>query len=66
MLVLNRKSHEHIRIGDEIRITVVQLDGNCVRLGVDAPRGVTILRDELLGSTNSGQQDRADSRTPKA
>jgi carbon storage regulator len=47
MLVLTRKTNERIVIGDNIRITVVGVRGSHVRLGIEAPPEVTILRDEL-------------------
>lgn len=48
MLVLTRKMGERIMIGDGIVITVLQIGPNKVRIGIDAPAGVTILREELL------------------
>lgn len=48
MLVLSRRPCERIRIGDNITITIVRIGPNTVRLGIDAPRGVNIVRDELL------------------
>ncbi len=48
MLVLTRKRMEQIRIGSEVRITVVKLDRNQVRLGIEAPTDVTVLRAELV------------------
>ena len=48
MLVLTRKHLQQIVIGRDIRITIVKLDRNQVRLGIDAPPGMTILREELL------------------
>jgi carbon storage regulator len=48
MLVLSRKLNESIVIGDHIRITVVGLRGNHVRLGIEAPSDVSIMREELL------------------
>jgi carbon storage regulator len=48
MLVLSRKRFEGLQIGDNIKITVVKIDRNGVRLGIEAPEGVTILREELL------------------
>jgi carbon storage regulator len=47
MLVLSRKEHERIRLGDSIVLTVVQVSGDRVRLGVEAPADVLILREEL-------------------
>jgi carbon storage regulator len=47
MLVLGRKSGESIRIGEGIEITVVGISGNRVRLGVQAPESVRVLRAEL-------------------
>jgi carbon storage regulator len=47
MLVLSRKQHDAILIGDEVRITVVRIDRNQVRLGIEAPQHVSVLREEL-------------------
>jgi carbon storage regulator len=47
MLILTRKADEHIRIGSDITISVFEIEGNRVKIGVDAPRGVKILRSEL-------------------
>ncbi len=48
MLVLSRKLGEKIFIGDNICITVVDVDRGKVRLGIEAPRDVPIFRQELL------------------
>lgn len=48
MLVLTRKVGESIAIGDGITLTVVKIDGNRVRLGIEAPRDVSIRREEML------------------
>ena len=48
MLVLTRKSDEAIKLGDSITITVVEIKGNKVRLGIDAPDGIRIYRKELF------------------
>lgn len=50
MLVLTRKSHEVIQIGDNITLTVLGNNGNSVRLGINAPPEVAVLREELLKS----------------
>ncbi|RLT20323.1 MAG: carbon storage regulator [Planctomycetota bacterium] len=48
MLVLSRKLGEKIYIGDNICITVVDIDRGKIRLGIEAPRDVSIYRQELL------------------
>ncbi len=48
MLVLSRKREEEICIGDEITIKVLSVKGGIVRLGIDAPKDVPIMRSELL------------------
>lgn len=50
MLVLSRKRSERIVIGSKIQITVVKLEGNQVRLGIEAPDEVAIFRAELLNN----------------
>ena len=47
MLVLSRKEAQRIRLGDDIVISVLKLGGDKVRLGIDAPRDMLVLRDEL-------------------
>lgn len=47
MLVLSRKSGQQIRIGDEIILSVVQVQGGRVKIGIEAPQKVQIRREEL-------------------
>ncbi|QDU10214.1 carbon storage regulator [Gimesia aquarii] len=47
MLVLSRKPGERIRIGDDVTLTIVRIGPNSVRLGIDAPRSMSIVREEL-------------------
>lgn len=47
MLVLTRKLQEQIVIGDNIKVTVLRVKGNTVRLGIEAPRQVRVVRAEL-------------------
>lgn len=48
MLVLSRKRSERILIGSDIRITIVRIEGSHVRVGIEAPDNLMILRAELL------------------
>lgn len=48
MLVLSRRRSERIQIGEDVRITVVKIDRNTVRLGIEAPGHVAVVREELL------------------
>ena len=47
MLVLSRKESQQIRLGDSIILTIVRLTGDRVRLGIEAPDDIVILRQEL-------------------
>jgi carbon storage regulator CsrA len=55
MLVLSRKAREQIQIGDEVVVTILQVKGQSVRIGIEAPRNVRVLRSELpLYETTDG------------
>jgi len=62
MLVLTRKQSEKIQIGENITITVVRMKGKAVRLGIEAPTNVNVLRGELIfdADTFEGDTDAAD------
>jgi carbon storage regulator len=47
MLVLSRRERERIKLGDSIIVTVVRVAGDKVRLGIEAPPHILVLRDEL-------------------
>lgn len=47
MLVLTRKVNESIMIGDEVKITVVEVKGDQVKLGITAPRHIAVHREEV-------------------
>ena len=57
MLVLTRKKQEHIHIGDSIVLTVLEVRGNKVRLGIDAPANVRILRAESQNTSVEAPAD---------
>ncbi|ABP67261.1 carbon storage regulator, CsrA [Caldicellulosiruptor saccharolyticus DSM 8903] len=48
MLVLSRKEGDQILIGEDIIIKVISIEKDCVKLGIDAPKNVKVLRYELL------------------
>lgn len=48
MLVLTRKKGEKVYIGDDVCVCIVDIDRNKVRLGIEAPRDVPVLRSELV------------------
>jgi carbon storage regulator len=63
MLVLTRKPGEKIHIGENITITVCETEGNKVRIAIEAPRNVRILRSELVDfqrARSTGAMDAAD------
>ena len=73
MLVLARRVGEEIVIGDDIRVTVLEVRGSQVRLGISAPKSVRVLRQEIENRTadlldpplllaRSGQLSQKDSR----
>ena len=47
MLVLSRKVGERVLIGDQIAVTIVRVNGNGVRLGIEAPPSMVVVREEL-------------------
>jgi carbon storage regulator len=66
MLVLSRKLGEKIYIGDNICITVVDIDRGKIRLGIEAPRDVPIYRQELLPMTGQQPQVPPQTKLPSA
>jgi carbon storage regulator len=47
MLVLSRKESQRIKLGDSITVTVIKISGDKVRLGIEAPTSLVVLREEL-------------------
>lgn len=64
MLVLSRKIGERILIGDEISVTVVRVGPSGVRLGIIAPSGLTVMREELCLPDGDAAEDAAVPRSP--
>ncbi len=53
MLILTRRPGESLKIGHDITVTVLGVNGNQVRLGIDAPRRVPVHREEVYERINS-------------
>jgi carbon storage regulator len=62
MLVITRKSGERICLGDEITITVMEISGSTVRIGIEAPQEVPIYRHEIWAAIKEENRAAADSR----
>jgi carbon storage regulator len=59
MLVLSREKDESIMIGDDVEITIVDVRGNKVRLGINAPREVSVHRKEIYLAIQKEKQENA-------
>jgi carbon storage regulator len=59
MLVLTRKINQSIMIGDEIEITVLAVSGEKVRIGIEAPRDISVFRQEVLDSMEESDRPKS-------
>lgn len=50
MLILTRRVGEMVKIGENVEVTVMQVNGAQVRLGIKAPKEIAILREEIVGT----------------
>jgi carbon storage regulator len=66
MLVLSRKKNESIVINDDITIVVVEIRGDKVRLGVEAPKEVPVHRREVFDAIRRGEESGGDKAATKA
>ena len=57
MLVLSRQKDESIMVGDDVEITIVDVRGDKVRLGINAPRSVAVHRKEIYLAIQKEKQD---------
>lgn len=56
MLVLTRRVGEKVRIGADVVITVLEVQGSRIRVGIEAPSDVPVFRSELLGAPPAGRR----------
>lgn len=65
MLILTRRIGETLIIGDDVKITVLGVRGNQVRIGVDAPRNVSVHRKEIYDQVHNRPNDTDSNLEPK-
>ncbi len=65
MLVLQRKAGQGIKIGEDVEVVVLAVSGDHVRLGIEAPRSIRVLRYELLEDVQAENQRAAATATPE-
>ena len=56
MLILTRRAGENVMIGNDVTVTVLEVKGNQVRIGINAPRNVAVHREEIYERIKRGQQ----------
>lgn len=66
MLVLSRKVGERLLIGDQIAITVVRIQGGGVRIGVEAPAHLAVVREELKDKLDEQRREEEAAKAPPA
>jgi carbon storage regulator len=66
MLILTRRPGESIQVGEEIEISVLEIRGNQVRLGINAPADVLVLRSELLEPKAQSDLEQVNSTRPNS
>jgi len=59
MLVLTRRANQSIIIGDDVVVTVLEVRGDQVRIGITAPRNVTVHREEVYRALHEANEDAA-------
>ncbi|MCL2763398.1 MAG: carbon storage regulator CsrA [Treponema sp.] len=62
MLILSRKVNEKIMIGDDISISIIEIRGDQIRIGVDAPKTVKVFRQEVFDAIKAENKAAAESK----
>ena len=65
MLVLTRRANQSIIIGDDVVVTVLEVRGDQVRIGITAPRDVTVHREEVYRALHEANEDAATELMPE-
>ncbi len=63
MLVLTRKTNQSIMIGDDIEITVLSVSGDKVRIGIEAPRDISVFRREVIDNAEAESSEDDSNKT---
>jgi carbon storage regulator len=66
MLILSRKINEKIKIGEDITLTIIEVRGEQVKVGVEAPKNVKVFRQEVFNAIQSENQAAAESHNLSA
>lgn len=56
MLILQRKASQSLMIGDDIKISIVEINADRVKIAIDAPKDISILRTELIEAAGSNRE----------
>lgn len=57
MLVLTRKQGESVIIGDNIKVTILQIQGSNIRVGIEAPNEISVHREEIFNKIQEGKNE---------
>jgi carbon storage regulator len=60
LLILTRRVNESLRVGDDVTVTVVAINGNQVRIGINAPKDVAVHREEIYEKVQAEKAQRAE------
>ena len=60
MLILTRRTGESLRIGDDVEVTVMAVNGSQVRIGIKAPRSVVVDRQEVAGAGDEPAEEKGE------